>query len=84
MFTYEELKYMSDSEWKREMKEIRGQMYWKPGPWIKEKLDVAKWQLLLWRDFKVYIHKTRKKKNATMLEYLNMLKEEYALKSVGM
>lgn len=59
---------MSDSEWKREMKEIRGQMYWKPGPWIKEKLDVAKWQLLLWRDFKVYIHKTRKKKNATKPE----------------
>jgi hypothetical protein len=83
-FSYEDLKYMTDAEWKQRMKEVSWGMYWKPGPWIAEQLQIQKWQLLLWKDFKHYIHKTRKKKTSTNAEYLAQLKDEYAKKAVGM
>lgn len=45
-------------------------------------LKVLLWQCMLWIDFRVYIHGTRKRQYNSMEMYLQELQDEYARQSV--
>lgn len=47
-------------------------------PWHRELyLQILKWQILLWLDFRVYVHGTRHRQQNSEERYLDELKKQY-------